>query len=295
MPHEFFVSSVLTKALSQQNKDASKGSASPAAAHESYTNGPLRPHIVEFSKKTRKDFLAMITVLDHAIDWLETNLERVKLVIAGMEEAGGYTVRAKNYLTDVTDITPFVGKLKEIENFYNAAIAKNDALINTPFAPSGLSDEGGATSSSLGNLLKGETMNVTLNPQDSAQYVIQGIDLRSATLGVRQPDFTHLAAAQNSRIDVANMIDIAVTLKNIIAADIMTLSTRREFCESAMASLTAIQDLLKSGQGISELSAIQQLAAAKLRDELLPLAFEPQSLILDQFTQLQSPLESEGE
>lgn len=267
MPHEFFVTEVLSRALSRQNKTA-------------YANTPLRPHIVEFSKKTRKDFLHIIGILDHAIEELDANLERVKLVIAGMEEAGGYTVRAKNYLTEVADITPFLAKLKESENFYNAAIAKNDALIHAPAAPT------------TANLLTGEAMEVKLYPQEDAQYVVQGIDLRSSALGVRPPDFTHLIAVQDSRIDVANMIDVAVTLKNIIAADIMTLSTRREFCENALASLTVIQDLLKSTHPIAELSAIKDLAAAKLRDDFLPLAFEPQAQLLSQFAHMSSPFES---
>lgn len=74
----------------------------------------------------------------------------------------------------------------------------------------------------------------------------QGIDLSTQSIGLKAPDFSSLHAIQNARIDVANALDLAVTLRNIVTADISTIKVRREFCETSILLLSQIQDYLST-------------------------------------------------
>lgn len=289
MGHEFFISDVLYRLLSRQIEldDTIKlaSNTEEINGRDSKLSALIQPLLLDSNKKTRKDFLSMIGILDQYLELLEINLNKVKSLIAGMEEAGGYTVRAKNYLSEEGGYEKFSERLRDCENFYNLAISRNDKLIDELSII--INDGSSHTEPSPGaNLLKGEQLFVRLSSDIDPVHnhlTIQGVDLRSAALSVRPANFETLMNVQYSRIDIANMIDLAITLKNIISADLVALSTRKEFCESALASLTAVVERVKSTKPIREKNAASQLLNLKLRDDQYPLAIEPQLSLLKAF------------
>ena len=101
------------------------------------------------------------------------------------------------------------------------------------------------------NLLKGEALVIKFDPAGRSTLTTQGISLTAESLGFRRPDFFITHSIQNSRIDVANAIDLAVTLRHMISSDISTIKTRREFCEVALSFLSQAQD--SSGENLQAL------------------------------------------
>lgn len=203
--------------------------------------------ILEITKHSRRDLLGTLQGFDHSLDLLEKAMEATQSSIAILEEAGGLCVRARNYAQENNGETKYAEKLKELDGVYQKAIAKLNSHVKN------------WVSDGSANLLVGDSLSTVFDPEGHSTLITQGISLLPEDLGIRDPDFSTLHSIQNSRIDITNSIDLAVTLRNIISADISTIKTRREFCEIAMSLLTKTQDYLASSSSLEEPSAYLEM------------------------------------
>ncbi|MFA7276529.1 MAG: hypothetical protein WC043_06995 [Pseudobdellovibrionaceae bacterium] len=174
-------------------------------------------------------FTALCRDLDKNLYLLDQLLVGVTQVVVILEELGGITVQARHILSPslfdeemteaATDHTP----LKELEARFRRTLIKLDKFVM---------DEVKVTP----NLLLGESLSTSFVAQDRHPLVTQGADLRASSLGFRTADFSDLMSIQNARIDVMNAMDMAVTIRNIISADIALITVRRSFAEQALAA-----------------------------------------------------------
>ncbi|HNQ92894.1 MAG TPA: hypothetical protein PKI93_08205 [Alphaproteobacteria bacterium] len=254
-----FYSPVLGQYLSKSGHKA----ASPADAASS---------ILEIAKLSRREFLQVLQGFDDNLDTLESSLSSVQEVIGILEEAGGLSVRARNFLQEDGGAKKYKDKLADLELWYNKTLEKLDAYIEK-------SEAGGGV-----NLLKGDSLTILFDPAGQSTLLTQGINLTAKGLGIRPPDFSSLHNIQNARIDITNSIDLAVTLRNIVSSDISTIKTRREFCETALSFLTQIHDYLTSAGPNDEPHTYLDLCQhiPDLADGE-PLAAEPQLVTLENF------------
>ena len=258
MTNQIFLSSTLEKTLSRIGEAPS----SAAGADKI-----ILAHI----KSSRRDCLKILSGFENNLDLLEHSLTETQNVIALLEEAGGQTIRARNMAEEKDGLEKYRDKISECAEWYQRTLSRLRELVSR------------AGESKDVNLLKGETLSIRFDVAGKSCLDTLGLDLTPEGLGIRDPDFTSLHSIQNSRIDIANGIDLAVTLKNMISSDIATIKTRREFCEITMSYLTQAQDHLSS-----------PTASASDQEALLPLieacqdfnaeesmAFETQSVQLE--------------
>lgn len=180
-------------------------------------------------KQVRRDFLEILQGFDNNLDVLEKAFADTQDVIAILEETGGLTVRARNMMQEKNGKEQYAVQIAEAQEKFGRTLAKLDERIN-------------AVHQNGINLLEGDSITIRFDTKGLSNLTFQGMDLRADSLGFRKPDFSDLHGIQNSRIDVANAIDLAVTLRNMVSSDIAVIQTRREFCETALALLSLAQE-----------------------------------------------------
>lgn len=227
--------------------------------------------ILDIAKKSKRDYLHILQGFDTSLDTLDSSVEMVQTVIGFLEEAGGLCVRARNYIEEPDGLTKYKDKISEAQDWYMRTLSKIDDAINT-FSSGGV------------NLLTGQSISTRFDAEDSSTLQTQGLDLRSQSLGIRTADFSSLHNVQNSRVDIANAIDLAVTLRNILSSDSATIRTRQEFSEIAMSMLTQISDFLSSPHSLDEVASYRDLTADLATDEFFfELAEDPQYSLIQNF------------
>ncbi len=195
-----------------------------------------------------------------SLDLLNYFLSATAEVIGIIEEAGGLTVRARNYLQE--EKTP--GQYKnEIEKFaiqYTKTLDKLDAYISE-HAFEGI------------NLLKGDTWTTIFDGKGEHRLLTPGVNLTSSALGFRAPNFSNMMAVQASRIDVMNALDMCGALRNILLADVFTLETRMDFARESLLSAAASRKTLSNAKHTDEKTSHTKIANKplpyKLADEAL--------------------------
>lgn len=218
-----------------------------------------------------QDLQKLLDTLDTSISTLNTARDTINDVVALAEEAGGITVRARDTLKTAAGYEGNKDRLAELEARFQSVIAKIDAAVEKA-AVKGV------------NLLKGDTLITKFDNDGRSALDTQGTDLTAAGLGFRKPDFSNAFKVQDSRIDVMNAIDIAVTLRHQVSSDAMLIQTRQEFSENTIETLNAgaskvqFNDLGEEAANLLVLQIRQQLSA---NDE--PLAAESQQYMLKQF------------
>lgn len=229
--------------------------------------------VAELLKATRREFIGILSGVEASLDLLEGAGDRISGLIGLFEEAGGQTVRARNYLQE-----------KEGGVLYRDKVdAARDAYIHILERIGNLITENG--SGGEGNLLMGGNVVTPFDREGQVVLVTQGIALSPADLGFRPADFSDLFHVQNARVDIANALDLAMTLRNMIAGDIVTLKTRREFCETALSCLSSAEEKLSgrdsSGDGLDVASFVS--LAPTGADEGEALAAEAQAALIGVF------------
>lgn len=227
--------------------------------------------ILDIAKKSKRDYLHVLQGFDTSLEILDTTVAMVQTIIGYLEEAGGLCVRARNYMEEPDGLNKYGDKILEAQDWYMRTLSKIDAAIND-FSVGGI------------NLLSGQSISTRFDAVDNSVLQTQGIDLRTQSLGIRPADFSSLHTAQNSRVDIANAIDLAVTLRNILSSDSSTIKTRQEFSEIAMSMLTQISDFLSSPHSLDEVASYRELTADLATDEFFfELAEDPQYSLIQNF------------
>ncbi len=259
MESSIFTSSSLNRTLSK-------------IAQDKYTPAQADAVILSIIKDSRRDFLQVLQGFEENLEILESAFSATQTVIEYLEEAGGLTVRARNLSQEAGGFEKYREKILEAEDFYRRTLVKLDHHIKE-------------TSDKCANLLSGASLVIKFDHQGHSTLTTQGINLQSQNLNFRAPEFSSLHSIQNSRIDVANAIDLAVTLRNMISSDIATIKTRREFCEIALSFLSQAQEFLTSSQrnDVDEKSSIMGLIDLSFFPDDEPLAGESQSELLNSF------------
>jgi hypothetical protein len=218
------------------------------------------------------DLHKLLDTLDRSITTLTSSRDSINEVVALIEEAGGITIRARDTLKTAAGYEGNKDRLAELENRYKTVLAKIDATVAA-------ADIRGV------NLLKGHTLTTSFGDRTGgSDLVTHGYDLTSAGLEFRTPDFSSPFKVQDSRIDVMNGIDIAVTLRHQVTSDIMLIQTRQEFSQNTIETLNAgassirLNDLGEEAANLLALQIRQQLGET---DE--SLASESQRHLLKQF------------
>jgi hypothetical protein len=259
MTSGIFLSTSLNRALSKPTVSTTADGTSPLEA---------RTAILGIIKQSRREFLEVLQGFDGDLEVLEVALNDTQDVIAILEEAGGLTIRARNMGQHQDGFEQFKEQIQDAENGFLKTLMKLDQRIDL------------STNSVPVNLLKGEALVIKFDPAGRSTLTTQGISLTAESLGFRRPDFSSLHSIQNSRIDVANAIDLAVTLRHMISSDISTIKTRREFCEVALSFLSQAQDSLGKPTSFSETESIPDLLSAKIFADDETMAAEGQMHLL---------------
>jgi hypothetical protein len=218
------------------------------------------------------DLHRLLDSLEKSIATLTNARDSINEVVGLIEEAGGITIRARDILKTAAGYEGNKDRLAELENRFKTVLTKIDASAAA-------ADMHGV------NLLKGGILTTSFGDRTGASdLVTHGYDLTSTGLEFRLPDFSSLFKVQDSRIDVMNSLDIAVTLRHQVTSDIMLIQTRQEFSQNTIETLNAgagairLNDLGEEAANLLALQVRQQLGET---DE--PLASESQRSLLKQF------------
>jgi len=225
--------------------------------------------IVDVIDKTTQHVLAMIAVLENNIIFLDHQKQRCSEVLSILEEMGGLTVRARNFVGNPQDAIKYQDRIKDTEELFKLAMQKLDKAVSES-AHAGV------------NLLTGDSLTTQFDDKGQNILLSQGISLTTKDQGIRHPDFSNMISVQNSRIDVMNAIDMAVTLRNIVASDIVTLTMRRDFANDFLDSSKHGRELVADkplGVEAPQLLMLQRQSYADIE----PLAEGPQQITLDSF------------
>jgi hypothetical protein len=191
--------------------------------------------------------------LDRSIEILSASQLHVNDIVALAEEAGGLTVRARDTLKTKAGYEGNKDRLLELENRYKNVLARIDAKVET----SQVLDV---------NLLKADRLITSFDLEGKITLETNGFDLTSKGLEFRPPNFSSLETVQDSRIDVMNAIDMAITLRHVITSDLILMQTRQEF------SKEAIDNLPHENSNPSPLpDEVQKLDTASMTDEAAAL------------------------
>ncbi len=225
--------------------------------------------ITAFIHQKTNEFKTLISQFEANLEILELQKNRCADVIAILEEAGGLTIRARNYVSTPEDATKYRDKTQEMETLFKTALSKLDVYVPA------------ATDNGI-NLLNGKTLETKFDEKGDKTLITHGISLDSNALGIRQPDFSTMPNVQNARIDVMNAIDMAVTLRNIISSDISAISTSLDFSKTTIENANLAIQSLGTTLITTESKNITDLANKKMEfDE--PLAEPAQQDILNSF------------
>lgn len=218
-----------------------------------------------------QDLQKLLDGLDKSITTLQTARDGINEIVGLLEEAGGVTVRARDTLKTNAGYEGNKDKIADLETRYNDILKKVDQIV--------------AASGSKGtNLLKGDTLTTSFDEDGKSTIDTQGTDLTSAGLEFRKPDFSTAFKVQDSRIDVMNAIDIAITLRHQVTSDTMLIQTRQEFSENTIETLNAGADKIQFkdlGEEAANLLVLQVRQHISQTED--PLASEAQQHLLKQF------------
>ena len=218
-----------------------------------------------------QDLQKLLDGLDRSITTLQTARDAINDVVGLLEEAGGITVRARDTLKTAAGYEGNKDKLAEMETRYMNVLERLDAAIEK------VSGKGA-------NLLKGEDLTTAFDNESASTLVTQGSNLTAAGLEIRKPDFSSAFKVQDSRIDIMNAIDIAVTLRHQVTSDMMLIQTRQEFSQNTIETLNSGASKIQFndlGEEAANLLALQIRQQIGLNDD--PLASEAQHHLLKQF------------
>lgn len=219
-------SSLMTRLLGLGRAAEAGAADHGSAAHPLYSGETTDSTHIAISSLTRQ-----AQAIERLLSGLERNISAMQLardhiteVVGNIEEAGGITVRARDTLKTAAGYEGNKERLAELEKRFSAALEKNDALIAKLKGPESV-------------LLKGGSLTTAFDEVGRSVIETHGHDLTTAGLEFRKPDFSTLFKVQDSRIDVMNAIDIAVTVRHQIVSDLLLIETRQEFSRNAIASL----------------------------------------------------------
>ena len=227
--------------------------------------------IADFINQKQKETISLIDRLNHNIQILEHQKIKATELSHILEEAGGLTVRARNLMSTPEDILAYQSKIKEFEDWFNSTRQKFDQAA----LDSGTNGV---------NLMNGERLETLFDTKGQNKLVTEGIVLSCEALGIRAPDFSSLFTLQNARIDVMNAIDIVVTVKNTVAAHIITLIISRDFALQALELAKTSTANLGTSNLEKEMLALKELD--KLGDQIFgdeKMADPAQQEILNSF------------
>lgn len=219
-----------------------------------------------------QDLARLLDGLDKSITTLQSARDSINEVIGHIEEAGGITIRARDTLKTSAGYEGNKDRIAELEARYQSVLDKIDKTV--------------AAASGKGvNLLKGDTLVTSFGDKNANSALeTQGYNLTAKGLEFRKPDFKTAFKVQDSRIDVMNGIDIAITLRHQVTSDMMLIQTRQEFSQNTIETLNAgadkfqLTDLGDEAANLLVLQVRQQLAQTSD-----PLASEAQQQLLKQF------------
>jgi hypothetical protein len=225
------------------------------------------------------DSISEITIISSTIEKnliiLEHQQQKCVEAIAVLEEAGGLSVRARNFSSSDPDGTKYADKINECQNWFQMTLSKLDVLVRGASYPD---------SEHPVNLLMGGTLSTFLDAKKKTVINTEGMVLTAESLGIRPPNFSSSFTIQNARIDVMNAIDMVVTLRNIISFHINQMTSCLEVIGYTL-SLAKAQieshpnsDLMEETRA---LKALQDLGSKLTGDEAM--ADEVQSNLLKNF------------
>jgi hypothetical protein len=251
----------------------SSGDKKPVSAQTLTTPSTTETTTIAVASLTQKaqNLQKLLDNLDLSITTLQMSRDAVNDVVSILEEAGGVTVRARDTLKTPAGFEGNKDRLAELEVKFTDILKRLDLAVSK--------------SSSKGiNLLKGDTLTTAFDADGKSTIATQGSDLTSAGLEFRTPDFSSAFKVQDSRIDVMNAIDIAITLRHQVTSDMMLIQTRQEFSANTIETLNAgatkiqFHDL---GEEAANLLALQ--VRQFISETEVPLASEAQQHLLKQF------------
>lgn len=216
-----------------------------------------------------QDTRTVISGLNNSLSILEAQKALCLEAIAILEEAAGLTVRARRFMDTPQNAVKYRDQTKEFEVLFSHTLEKLDTLVKQAYTD-GV------------NLLAGESLPTKLDINGQTTMTTQGISLTPSALDIRQPNFEGMMTLQTSRIDAMNAIDMAVTLRNIINADIETLQIRRDLAESYIALGQLAQSKLGQAENLNEVAKLKELSTTTA-SSTDPLAEEEQQEILLNF------------
>ena len=248
-----------------------------------FISSPLLKRIPENSRENessmRHGLLQNIGDLEHEVTGLlekfENSLNVLNYflsttadVIGILEEAGGLTVRARNYLREEKTVGQYKSEINHFLDFYVKTLEKLDTYIE------------GHSYNGI-NLLNGDNWTTFFDSKGEHRLLTPGVTLTSKALGFRTPDFSTVMLVQACRIDVMNAMDMCGALRNILLADIFTLETRMDFARESLISAANSRKLM-SAENISD----EKAALIKIASKPLPykLADEALDAVLQNFT-----------
>ena len=238
---------------------------SPSSAGSETVNA----EIIGFIQTQTHDIEKLISQFENNIDILSLQKDHCTNISAILEEAGGLTVRARHLVTIPQDAEKHHDKIKDLENLFITTLSKLDKYVSS-------ATDGGI------NLLNGGNLETKFDNKGEHSLTTNGICLDSKNLGIRTPDFSTLLNVQNSRIDVMNAIDMAVTLRNTISSDISALKSSLSLSISTIDNAHSAVISLNAENPSVEHHRIQNLdISTAIGND--PLAEPPQQDILNSF------------
>lgn len=207
-----------------------------------------------FLNDSQKDILEIISVFEKNVTILEHQKAQTSILIGILEECGGLSVRARNMMSTPADKQKYQKNISEFEEWFKIALTKLDKAV-------GNSEHQGI------NLMNGGSLTTLLDKKGQSKLVTEGINLTSAALGIRSPDFSTVFSTQNARIDVMNAMDMVVTVRNTIASHINTLKVGIDLAMKSTELSKTVQSTLGATNILDETKSLQALIA-KGRDIL---------------------------
>jgi hypothetical protein len=216
-----------------------------------------------------EDVQKLLNGIEQNIKILTTSIALINDAIACIEEAGGFTVRARDTLQTDQGYEGNKDRLSELETRFLNAVAKINPIVDKA-NPLGV------------NLLRGQTLHTALDMTGKNNIETHGLNISSEALEFRTPSFINQVKVQDSRIDVMNAIDMAITLRHVLASDLILLQTRQEFSSATIEVMREGLEPRDLNDESAKLLALEVRKKLALSDE--PLVAEAQQFILQQFS-----------
>ncbi len=249
----------------------------PAPDVQNTSSSSNEPAAIVMTSLTQKaqDLQKLLDRLESSITTITNSRAKVDDVVASIEEAGGITVRARDLLRTDAGYEGNKDRILELESRFGSVMKKIDQLVDSA-AKDGV------------NLLKGESLTTPFDISGKSAVLTQGLDISTRGLEFRDANFTSLESVQDSRIDVMNALDMAVTLRHLLSSDLILMQTRQEFSNETVKALSdgmaqaplsnPIADLTEEAASLTALQLRQLLSTSDTA-----LAAETQQFLLKQF------------